>query len=89
MGEHSFDAWPIGGPEHLVWRVAGNRQTEADALGRHDGGGPRLSLSGETKDQFTGAVLVAEADRLAGPGAQVPVMCSARIGTFDKGFPTA
>jgi hypothetical protein len=45
VGEHSFDAWPIGGPEHLVRRVTGNRQTQADALARCDGGGPRLSLS--------------------------------------------
>ena len=46
VGEHSFDAWPIGGPEHLVRRVTGNRQTQADALGRRDGSGSRLSLSG-------------------------------------------
>ena len=46
VGEHSFDAWPIGGPEHLVWRVTGNRQTEADAHGRRDGGGPCLGLGG-------------------------------------------
>src|SRR5665647_1948063 len=54
VGEHGFDAWPVGGPEHLVRRVTGNRQTEPDALGRRDGGGPRLGLRGQAKDQLAG-----------------------------------